>query len=408
MSNSISPGITRTALEIQPAATSTAKTPPKHRLNYIDSLRAIAAMFVIVTHTCQHIWWQVTPEGKTGVVFVWLMQGHYAVVAFIVLSGFCLMRPVVLSGALRGGVWEFYKGRALRILPAYWAAMLTALLLIATLIGQKHGTLFDLGLPVTAQGVFCHFVLINNFWGQTQMGQGGNPQINPVFWTIALEWQIYFWFPLLVWMWKRVGMLLTLIVSAVVLVGVHHSILHLSLWGLNPDGMNLYFYFYFVLGMMAATLVLSEKRSHFVDARLFHPLAIVLIVGYVFMYAAMLAGKLGGRPVEVMELYTALMMVAILVSGALGGLKLLSWQPLVNIGMYSYSVYLLHLPLLALLTDYIILPLRGHISRNMEFGLLLCLGFPVILFCSKRFASIFEDKKQITRYWDRLRLMLKG
>ena len=384
------------------------KTSPKHRLHYIDSLRAIAAMIVIVNHAAQHIWWQTMPQDSMGDVYIWLQQGHFAVVAFIVLSGFCLMRPVVLSGALRGGAWEFYKGRALRILPAYWAAMLVALLLIGTCIGQKHNTMFDLGLPVTAWGVLCHFLLVNNFWGQPQMGPGGNPQINPVFWTIALEWQIYFWFPLLVWMWKRFGMCLTLIVSAVVLVGLHRPTIHHSWLGLNMEGLNLYFYFYFVLGMTAAALVLSEQRSHFVDARLFHPLAIGLIVGFPMMYAAMLKGNLGGRPVEVIELYTALMMVAILVSGALGGLKALSWQPLVTIGLYSYSVYLLHLPLLALLTDYIILPLRGHISRNMEFVLLLCLGFPFILVCSKQFSSVFEDKKQLLRYWNRIRLMLKG
>lgn len=406
MPDALLPGAYSAAVEADLKSSLDSKSPPKHRLRYIDGLRALAAMIVIVTHAYQQIWWLITPQGGMGKVYKWFWLGRYAVVAFIVLSGFCLMRPVVLSGSLQGGAREFYKGRALRILPAYWAAMMGTLLLIGTLLGQKHNTMFDITLPVTIGGVLNHFFLVNNFFtnigGQLQWGGSGNTQINSVFWTIALEWQIYFWFPALAWMWKRGGMYLILAVGAIVVASLHHLLPHSSWLGLNIEGLNICYYYYFILGMLAATLVFSEERARIVDIRLFGPLAAWLIVGFPLMYVVIWKGiRTGYFTIEMMDLYTALMMTAILVSGALGGLKPLSWQPLVNVGKYSYSVYLLHLPLLALLTDYIILPLRGHISRTLEFGLLLLLGFPLIVICSKRFSNVFEDKKQLTYYWDR-------
>src|SRR5436853_35532 len=71
----------------------------------------------------------------------WLYFGHFGVVVFIVLSGFCLMLPVVRGdGTLRGGIAAFFKRRTLRIVPPYYVAIGLSLLLIVTLIGNQTGT----------------------------------------------------------------------------------------------------------------------------------------------------------------------------------------------------------------------------------------------------------------------------
>ena len=70
---------------------------PKVHLGYLDSLRALAAIYVVMYHAI----YQIDPHHpvRTGAAgaFRSLFVGHYAVDLFIVLSGFCLMLPVARS-----------------------------------------------------------------------------------------------------------------------------------------------------------------------------------------------------------------------------------------------------------------------------------------------------------------------
>ena len=83
--------------------------------------------------------------------FVTLFKtGHYVVDLFIVLSGFCLMLPVIRHrGTLPGNTIIFFKKRIRRILPPYYLAMGFSLLLIITMIGEKTGTRWDISIPIT-------------------------------------------------------------------------------------------------------------------------------------------------------------------------------------------------------------------------------------------------------------------
>ena len=92
-------------------------TTPRLRLNFLDGLRGLAALYVMLAHV-----FSITAYGDDGRVstslppaFVWATRGlcfsHYAVAVFIVLSGFCLMLPVSRSkdGLLPGGLLGFAK-----------------------------------------------------------------------------------------------------------------------------------------------------------------------------------------------------------------------------------------------------------------------------------------------------------
>jgi peptidoglycan/LPS O-acetylase OafA/YrhL len=100
------------------------------RLGFLDGLRGLAALYVMFAHVYYlqsaevgRLHWHL-PRAvwlATG----WAAAGRSAVAIFIVLSGFCLMIPVARSadGTISGGVWEYLKRRARRILPPYYAAM---------------------------------------------------------------------------------------------------------------------------------------------------------------------------------------------------------------------------------------------------------------------------------------------
>src|SRR5438270_2616521 len=107
------------------------RRPPAPRLPFLDGLRGLAAVYVVLHHAAM----MVPPAGLGGVGsaarFVF-RHGHYAVAVFIVLSGYCLMLPVARDpcGRLPGGVVGYLGRRARRILPPYYAALGLGWLLI--------------------------------------------------------------------------------------------------------------------------------------------------------------------------------------------------------------------------------------------------------------------------------------
>ena len=371
-------------------------------LIYVDGMRALAALLVILNHAWQQIYWTSEPAQP------WLRAlsplfslGHYAVVAFLVVSGFCLMLPVVQHGSLRDGIQGFYKARALRILPAYYAALVLTLLLIATVIGQKHNVMYDISLPLTKAGVAAHFLMLHNLWPPPYFGFGGNTQIASIYWTIALECQIYLCFPVVVWLWKRCGLWLTLLVGFSVISVLYH--LTGSRYGvrLNWQGFNFPFYAYFLIGVLAAHIVFSVSAAplralnwQWVAWGFIGAFGVSQVFGSVVWQA---------DHIVVLELLTSLLTLAVLVAASKNRFNGLSWTPLLpRWASDAYSIYLLHLPLLAVVTDLVIVPLRDRIATPVQLGLLLGIGVSLTLFCAQQFSRVFEDKKYLSTLWKRI------
>ncbi|WCN81361.1 acyltransferase family protein [Micromonospora sp. LH3U1] len=113
-------------------STAAAPTVPEHsvtgRLPALDALRAIGAV-AVVGH---HVGFQtaVTMNTTWG---GWLARLDVGVAIFFVLSGFLLFRPWALSaatGRARPRARRYLWRRALRILPAYWLAVLVCLIVL--------------------------------------------------------------------------------------------------------------------------------------------------------------------------------------------------------------------------------------------------------------------------------------
>ena len=66
----------------------------------------------------------------------------------------------------------------------------------------------------------------------------------------------------------------------------------------------------------------------------------------------------------------------------------LSWKPLVVVGAFAYSIYLLHAPLLQVIWQYGILPL--HVGWRAQFLLLAVIGTPLLVGLSYIFFLVCE------------------
>jgi len=359
------------------------------RLDHIDGLRAFAALYVVLHHIVFYVYDDL-PLGPVKKFCNFIAFGHYAVDLFIVLSGFCLMLPVIRnSGKISGGALNFFRKRAWRILPPYFSVLIVSLLLIWFLIGTGTGTVWNYSLPVTPAALLTHFFLIHDLFPAT------SHRINYCLWSISVEWRIYFFFPLLVYGWSRFGALITAaattIFSFLLLIPLQYTCLDTSV-----SGMCVHYYGLFTIGMLAAALGHSHNRrlvwlrSHIpwsVTFVLMASLAIFFNKGYYYQIRL---------PWQVQDLFVALATMSLLVAVTPSPTsdrwhwvrKALGWKPLAFVGTFSYSLYLLHSPVLQVIWVYFVHPLQLPPSRSLL--LLATAGFASIMCAAYLFFLIFE------------------
>ena len=163
------PNPTNQNLAFLPEPEKTKRAEKAGHLLFLDGLRALAALFVVMHHSWLEIWppeYHRAPLGLMAKASGWLFFGHYAVALFIVLSGFSLMLSVVRNnGILRGGMKTFFLRRARRILPPYYFALGISLLLCLTVIGKPTGTHWDSSVGFGKRDVLHHLLLMQDILG---------------------------------------------------------------------------------------------------------------------------------------------------------------------------------------------------------------------------------------------------
>ncbi|MFM7188633.1 MAG: acyltransferase family protein [Armatimonadota bacterium] len=314
------------------------------KLPYLDNIRGVAALYVAIGHIWQFIAFQ-PPYANLPKVFTLLNFGHAAVGIFIVLSGYCLMLPIAAQGHVEqetGWLKAFIRRRALRIYPAYIAAMIFSLALIATTgVGLDPQRIWTKGLyHFSGESIGSHLLLMHNLtpfqW-----------TIDTPMWSVALEWQIYLLFgAVIVPLWKRVHPYLML--SALVV---------LTAWTATIPSLSekyLWFVGLFFMGNIAAcygTRTPAGVEGLGLPSKLWK-----------------LAGLRSALPALLVFLATCMMPKLIVVSDIALGIgisgilvwlqrtftktpehrviRVLSAKPLATLGAMSYSIYLLHFPIL--------------------------------------------------------------
>jgi len=103
-----------------------AADPSRQRLAGLDGVRGLAALFVVVNHVFLRAF-PGYPVDRAPFWAGWFIYGRFAVVVFIVLSGFSLALSPARHGWRLDGVSRFALRRARRILPPYWAALVFSL-----------------------------------------------------------------------------------------------------------------------------------------------------------------------------------------------------------------------------------------------------------------------------------------
>lgn len=370
------------------------------RLEFLDGLRGLAALWVLVSHACQmvHIRYRILTDQLYRMdndlpsnllrALPYLEVGHYAVDIFIVLSGFCLMLPVVRSASsqLKGGFSCYIKRRARRILPPYYAALLLslALILLVPALRQRTGELVGMDVPAFTPGVLIsHLLLVHNF------SAGWTNRIDGPMWSVATEWQIYFVFALLLLpVWRRYGMMAA-ILAAYVVGKLPSVILHR-----NIDWACFWFVGLFALGMAGAVMVCPPARSKFIPPERVPWGALTAASGILLILC--LQHNFWGLRDWLRDWVVALATMCLIVYCGRSALSETSHTPLlrflssrwaVKLGTFSYSIYLVHYPLLGIANA---LFLQCHPTPIARLALMLAVAAPISVLAAYGFHLVFE------------------
>ena len=345
----------------------------RERLSGLDGIRGLAALYVVFNHIFERTF-PGYPSDHSPWWAGWFIYGRFAVVVFIVLSGFSLALSPARHGWQIDGVKQFARRRARRILPAYWAALAFSLA-IAWLIAPQPGN----GVP-DAKSVVVNGLLVQNVVG------AHSP--NSAFWSMAVEAQLYLLFPLLLLIVRRRGAIVmvaavTLVVAAVGIVGPRVARLDTFVIESPPDLAALFAVVILTAGIVGA----SRARRSWPWPRLalaaFAPvLATIWWQGSVWTLDHLFWVDLGLGPA-----------IACLLAGLATGrpahlLRLLDAGPIRNLGLSSYSLYLTHAPIVIVVYELIV---AGHVQQGVPaFLVTLALALPLTIVAARVFASVFE------------------
>jgi peptidoglycan/LPS O-acetylase OafA/YrhL len=372
----------------------------KSRLSFLDGLRGLAALYVMLHHMSRQIWPDArstaavaSRQGLTGAISGGGLQklitaplsfGHYAVDLFIALSGFCLMLPVIQAGGkLRGGGWRFLARRARRILPPYYAALLLSLVLIRIAIFMPTGTPWDQCIAITNWGLVSHLLMLQDLCGAHFVVWS---QIDHPLWSVAVEFQIYLLFPTLIWMWNRIGGIKALLASTVfILLGC--ILLHFS-----PIRILCFDYTAVFCMGVAACAVTNSNVAPWPMIRRYVPwswIGLISLAGFVILKRFISEEDRASAIFDpAFGVVCALLLVVLSDSPRSLLRRALQWKPLAFVGTFSYSLYLIHAPLIQLIWIYLVQPI-GWNSIATFFGLVF-LGSLLILSAAYLFFLVCE------------------
>jgi peptidoglycan/LPS O-acetylase OafA/YrhL len=344
-----------------------------HYRNEIDGLRAIAILPVIWLHS--------------GLPY--LSGGFLGVDVFFVISGF-LITTILLKEFESGNfsLVKFYERRARRILPAL-LVIIIVISVFVPLVSQNPKFIGDYGDSVLSTIFFGS----NFYFWQTSGYFGSASELSPMLhtWSLAVEEQYYIFFPLLIMFLFPFGQ--KAIISALIFISLISLLI--AEWGsVNAPIGNFYLLssraWELLAGALAATVYLNSYLTN-IRTRFSVQLSGGGLVLILMSYILFTPSTLHPTSLTILPVLGTVLVLLFSEKGNLIG-KFLSIKPLSIVGLTSYSLYLWHQPILALMKkSYGI-----HLAPNKIF-IAITLIFVLSYLTWKYVENPFRNKKSFNQ-----------
>jgi peptidoglycan/LPS O-acetylase OafA/YrhL len=300
----------------------------------------------------------------------YIVAGNTGVTLFFVLSGFLLSLPWLMhlldKESEMPGLKSFYLARALRVLPLYLIVVaFSAVVSGKYLVGGKAALFMFVGFDIFPYSV--------------------------VWWTLATEIQFYLALPLAFWAWSH-SRLTRLLLCSVLMAWAGLYVYLILLQNLPADELN---YFYqkslfgrlpaFLIGIVAAGIYLRFKQAGQSGQGQFglRLLASVVFVAMVLGLGLVLRATAGigdSHAEDTWHIHHTLealcwagMILCLVLANPLGKEMLVN-RPLAIAGKLSYSLYLVHVPILF----YLIYPVKNALGDAAYASSVQAIAWPIV------------------------------
>ena len=313
------------------------------RIIELDGLRGLAILLVVVYHYVA-----IGPQSAPGTFLAYarsaFLMGWCGVDLFFVLSGFLIggiLLDVRQSPRFFG---TFYLRRVHRIIPVYYAFVLSYMVAAAFLSSA--------GGPLRTSSPTWRFLPVHLAFLQNFRPRSGtdftNACLSPL-WSLAVEEQFYLAVPLLVWFLSR-RRLVALLLAAVVVAPILRTFLLLhghpgGMYILTPSRMDA-----LSLGVLAAIVWRTPAVRGWMET---HPRALhsaLLVSGLGALSLALLAPSpqsllMASAGFSTLALFFSVLLLTVVTfpAGAVG--SFFRFGGLREFGGISYCMYLIHMPL---------------------------------------------------------------
>ena len=300
----------------------------------LTGIRALAALLVLGLHTEQNV-----PAGLDSIL-PFFTRGYLGVDFFFVLSGFIITHVYLANLACpnRIAVQVFFWHRFIRLYPVH-LTVLAGLVAIVSLAGVA-GIILNSPKDWQWKDLIWHFTLLHA-WGVTAGASWNAPS-----WSISAEWFAYLLFPLLAPALIRVHERVTALLIAMAALATTALVFAMADWTLNTW-----------VGAPALTRVFGEFLC---GAALCRAVTLGLgnelprsrgdMLGTGAFMTFLLGASVGLSDFLLVALLAFTILGAVTSKGYL--VRILGCRPLVWLGEVSYSVYMVHFPVLILIRRF--------------------------------------------------------
>lgn len=334
-----------------------------HAIPTLDGMRGIAVLLVLMFHFA----WTFPgddPSKATGLVdrlavqlhaFMW--SGWTGVDLFFVLSGYLITRGLVAPSKKPLGtrMKMFWMRRVLRIFPLYYAVVI-----VGTVVTLAFGARWIPGLP--------YWLYMQNYvlaFDHEVMRWTAH------FWSLAIEEQFYFVWPIVALTVSRRRLIPTILVLVLVTVGLRAGITFkgeniglLQQWfGSEPGGIEhgiakLVYRATFTRAdglLLGAFVAVTQREVRHPVAQVWRRLRRPILIGTALALAGLYVWATGLNDYDRRVIGIGYAMLALFFASGISlcadhvigerSRRLLSWGPLVSCGKVSYGMYIFHWPL---------------------------------------------------------------
>ncbi len=300
------------------------------------------------------------------------------------ISGFVLYLPSASQDLIapKRLFREYFSRRARRLLPAWYASLIFTVLLFS-LMAHLHLT-GGLTLAQSWKSLIWHGTFLHS-WNSEQLYS-----LNSALWMMGFEWQLSLCLPLFLALVRRCGWFALYVLAGVLMIS------YPGRWGHLPRFLfSAELTLPFLMGVGAARIA-RRPDLFFRGTRtrwIYCCLLFTCVAGFL-LHVWSIGAERGNLASHSAAMGVAAGIIYLTYFPSCWPQRFLSHPTLCFVGKFSYSLFLLHVPLLILFRG---LCIYNGLLRDARFYQFAFFGFPLILGISYGFYGIFERPTQPKR-----------